>query len=111
MALRHQKVGCGGELRHTEDRTTDWWRCKKCGTSWSKRKRRAVDPPEGYERHLLDQIHAGFEELPPPAAYIMRAWAYAIPELDEAGINIGLAGKVAQIMAHQATMLENRQSQ
>jgi hypothetical protein len=38
--MRHQGQ-CGGQLLHSEDYTTDYYRCVKCGTAWEKKKRRA----------------------------------------------------------------------
>ena len=37
--MKHQKVGCGGSLYHREHPTYDWYKCDKCGTTWTKKKR------------------------------------------------------------------------
>jgi DNA-directed RNA polymerase subunit RPC12/RpoP len=41
--MRHHKVGCGGQLEHREDKTTDYYRCTQCGTRWQKNKRQAKE--------------------------------------------------------------------
>lgn len=38
--MKHQKASCRGELEHRERVYYDWYRCSKCGTCWTKRKRR-----------------------------------------------------------------------
>jgi hypothetical protein len=40
--VKHQKVGCHGELSHDEDSEYDYYRCLKCDTRWTKRKRKAT---------------------------------------------------------------------